>query len=238
MIERGKQIFAFSHGLGKLDGRTISELFATRADKHAGSNKSWPDGTFPSSKGRRQECSAKTKLVRDATDAFSPCGAHRFRTVSLGKAGSFHANELIGEPYGLAYEIVNQKLNKLPPRTIQELGAQFAQGLELELTHSFRTDRSNKRIDKRGQSHTTSYYCRNRNFETVRCPLICQDLQIFTWGIQSLTDLPYRRSSRNRLNNTQISLSRPNTARKSTRSVKKQSANLFPLQRSRKADGG
>ncbi|KAF9785778.1 Gcd10p-domain-containing protein [Thelephora terrestris] len=42
-------------------------------------------------------------------------------TVSLGKAGSFHASELIGDPYGLAYEIVNQKLHKLPPKTIQEL---------------------------------------------------------------------------------------------------------------------
>ncbi|KAF9650278.1 Gcd10p-domain-containing protein [Thelephora ganbajun] len=42
-------------------------------------------------------------------------------TVSLGKAVTFHANELIGDPYGLAYEIVNQKLHRLPPKTIQEL---------------------------------------------------------------------------------------------------------------------
>jgi tRNA (adenine58-N1)-methyltransferase non-catalytic subunit len=53
---------------------------------------------------------------------FLHCRANCLRTVSLGKAGSFHASELIGDPYGLAYEIVDQKLHKLPPKTIQELG--------------------------------------------------------------------------------------------------------------------
>ena len=53
---------------------------------------------------------------------FSHRGVDCLRAVSLGKAGSFHADELIGDPYGLAYEIVDQKLHKLPPNTIQELG--------------------------------------------------------------------------------------------------------------------
>jgi hypothetical protein len=123
VIERRNKSSALSHGLGKLDGRTNSELFATTTDKHAGGNNPWPDGTFPSSERRHQECGTKTKLVRSAPDGFSRCRADCFRTVSLGKAGTFHANELIGDPYGLAYEIVNQKLNKLPPKTIQELGA-------------------------------------------------------------------------------------------------------------------
>lgn len=43
------------------------------------------------------------------------------KTLSLGKTGSFHASELIGQPYGLAYDIVDQKLHRLPPKTIQEL---------------------------------------------------------------------------------------------------------------------
>ena len=89
---------------------------------------------------------------------FSRYRADCFRTVSLGKAGSFHANELIGEPYGLAYEIVNQKLNKLPPRTIQELGAKRVRGFEPELTFSSElTEATNELIndDKVVQPLTT-----------------------------------------------------------------------------------
>lgn len=67
-------------------------------------------------------CGTETELVRSGLGDFSSYRADCFRTVSLGKAGSFYANELIGDPYGLAYEIVNQKLHKLPPKTIQELG--------------------------------------------------------------------------------------------------------------------
>lgn len=42
--------------------------------------------------------------------------------VSLGRVGSFFANELIGHPYGLSYEIHDKKLKRLPPRTMQEIG--------------------------------------------------------------------------------------------------------------------
>ncbi|KAF7303222.1 hypothetical protein MKEN_01286000 [Mycena kentingensis (nom. inval.)] len=43
-------------------------------------------------------------------------------TVSLGRVGSFFANELIGQPYGRTYDIVNKKLTLLPPRTLAEVG--------------------------------------------------------------------------------------------------------------------
>ncbi|KAF9567796.1 Gcd10p-domain-containing protein [Agrocybe pediades] len=42
-------------------------------------------------------------------------------TVSIGKFGAFHANELIGQPYGLTYEIVDKKLKYLPPKTLEEV---------------------------------------------------------------------------------------------------------------------
>jgi Gcd10p family len=45
------------------------------------------------------------------------------RTVNIGKFGAFHANELIGQPFGLNYEIVSKKLKLLPPKTWQEIGA-------------------------------------------------------------------------------------------------------------------
>ncbi|KAG8219563.1 Gcd10p-domain-containing protein [Butyriboletus roseoflavus] len=41
--------------------------------------------------------------------------------VSLGRVGSFPANELIGQPYGFAYEILEKKLKRLPPRTMDEI---------------------------------------------------------------------------------------------------------------------
>lgn len=43
-------------------------------------------------------------------------------TITLGRVGSFHANDLIKQPYGLAYEIVDKKLKVLPPRSLDEVG--------------------------------------------------------------------------------------------------------------------
>ncbi|KAF8167364.1 Gcd10p family-domain-containing protein [Crassisporium funariophilum] len=45
----------------------------------------------------------------------------RNMTVVVGKSGSFFANELIGQPYGLTYEVADKKLIYLPPRTLQEV---------------------------------------------------------------------------------------------------------------------
>jgi tRNA (adenine58-N1)-methyltransferase non-catalytic subunit len=36
--------------------------------------------------------------------------------------GSFPASDLIQQPYGLAYEIVDKRLKVMPPRTLQEVG--------------------------------------------------------------------------------------------------------------------
>jgi tRNA (adenine-N(1)-)-methyltransferase non-catalytic subunit len=46
-------------------------------------------------------------------------------TVSLGKLGGFHANELIDEPYGRTYDIVDKKLKLVPPCSLEELGRPF-----------------------------------------------------------------------------------------------------------------
>ncbi|KAI9057742.1 Gcd10p-domain-containing protein [Trametes sanguinea] len=42
-------------------------------------------------------------------------------TVNLGKFGSFYGNELVGQPFGLTYEIIDKKLKVLPPRPMQEV---------------------------------------------------------------------------------------------------------------------
>ncbi|KAF9531922.1 Gcd10p family-domain-containing protein [Crepidotus variabilis] len=41
--------------------------------------------------------------------------------INIGKVGSFHANELIGHPYGLSYEIKEKKLFILPTRSVEEV---------------------------------------------------------------------------------------------------------------------
>ncbi|KAG6907270.1 hypothetical protein DXG01_009644 [Tephrocybe rancida] len=42
-------------------------------------------------------------------------------TVTIGRLGSFFANELINQPYGLTFEMVDKKLKIVPPRTLQEV---------------------------------------------------------------------------------------------------------------------
>ncbi|KAJ3549898.1 hypothetical protein NM688_g5131 [Phlebia brevispora] len=44
-----------------------------------------------------------------------------FRNINLGKFGTFSSNELVGQPYGLSYDIVDKKLKLAPPKTIQEV---------------------------------------------------------------------------------------------------------------------
>ncbi|KAF7792269.1 hypothetical protein EIP86_003305 [Pleurotus ostreatoroseus] len=41
--------------------------------------------------------------------------------INLGKFGSFNSGELVGQPYGLNYDIVDKKLKLAPPRVIQEV---------------------------------------------------------------------------------------------------------------------
>jgi tRNA (adenine58-N1)-methyltransferase non-catalytic subunit len=42
--------------------------------------------------------------------------------VNLGKFGSFLADELVNQPYGLTYEVVNKTISVIPPPAVQELG--------------------------------------------------------------------------------------------------------------------
>ncbi|KAF9469832.1 Gcd10p family-domain-containing protein [Collybia nuda] len=43
------------------------------------------------------------------------------QTITIGRLGSFFANELVEQPYGLTYEMLNKKLKVVPPRTLQEV---------------------------------------------------------------------------------------------------------------------
>ncbi|KAF8921951.1 Gcd10p family-domain-containing protein [Mucidula mucida] len=47
--------------------------------------------------------------------------ADKDSTITVGRLGSFYANELIGQPFGFTHEIVDKKLKVVPPRTLQEV---------------------------------------------------------------------------------------------------------------------
>lgn len=60
--------------------------------------------------------------MQEQKKLYSFCAQKLYRNVVIGKFGSFLANELIGQPYGLTYEIVDKRLEYLPPRTLEQVG--------------------------------------------------------------------------------------------------------------------
>ncbi|KDQ63239.1 hypothetical protein JAAARDRAFT_188836 [Jaapia argillacea MUCL 33604] len=62
-----------------------------------------------------------TVLLRLPTGDTRSVKVEKDSTVSLGRVGSFSSNELVGQPYGLTYEIVEKGLQVLPPHTLQEV---------------------------------------------------------------------------------------------------------------------
>ena len=70
------------------------------------------------------------------------------RNVGLGKFGSFRSDELVGQPYGLTYTIVEKSLKVVAPRPIQEVGMQ-ASFYECRVFDSFTedTDATNELIN-------------------------------------------------------------------------------------------
>ena len=75
-----------------------------------------PKGDFKSIKVEKDTCVCRSNKITDIVLK------KLYRNVVIGKFGSFLANELIGQPYGFTYEIVDKKLKYLPPRTLEEVG--------------------------------------------------------------------------------------------------------------------
>lgn len=50
---------------------------------------------------------------------------NKSRVVTVGKVGSFFANELINEQYGYTYEIIDKKLKVVPPKTLEDIGMEY-----------------------------------------------------------------------------------------------------------------
>ncbi|KAJ3535809.1 hypothetical protein NMY22_g6316 [Coprinellus aureogranulatus] len=60
-------------------------------------------------------------LIRIPRGDVKQIKAEKNGTAVIPKFGSFYCNDLIGQPYGLSYEIVGKNLRLLPPQTIQEV---------------------------------------------------------------------------------------------------------------------
>ncbi|TRM66234.1 Gcd10p family-domain-containing protein [Schizophyllum amplum] len=65
--------------------------------------------------------SGNTVLLRVPSGDVRGIKIEKNTTVSLGRFGSFHANELLDEPYGLTYEIADKKLTVIPPKSHEEI---------------------------------------------------------------------------------------------------------------------
>lgn len=65
--------------------------------------------------------SGHTVLLRLPSGETKGFKVEKDATVSIGRVGSFRANELIGHPYGLTYEIHGKELTVQPPCTLQEV---------------------------------------------------------------------------------------------------------------------
>ncbi|KAG1795702.1 Gcd10p-domain-containing protein [Suillus plorans] len=65
--------------------------------------------------------SGHTVLLRLPSGETKGFKVEKDATISIGRVGSFRANELIGHPYGLTYEIRGKELTVQPPHTLQEV---------------------------------------------------------------------------------------------------------------------
>ncbi|KIY73604.1 Gcd10p-domain-containing protein [Cylindrobasidium torrendii FP15055 ss-10] len=61
-------------------------------------------------------------LVRSPNGDIRAVKADKDTNISVGRQGSFHANEIIGHPFGFTYEIFSKKeLKIIPPKTLNEV---------------------------------------------------------------------------------------------------------------------
>ncbi|KAH7910456.1 Gcd10p-domain-containing protein [Hygrophoropsis aurantiaca] len=65
--------------------------------------------------------SGDTVLIKLPNGETRSVKVDRDSTISLGRIGSFYADELLDKPHGLTYEITGKTLKVLPPRTLQEV---------------------------------------------------------------------------------------------------------------------
>ncbi|KAI9512878.1 Gcd10p-domain-containing protein [Russula earlei] len=62
-----------------------------------------------------------TVLLRVPTGDIKSCKLEADSVINLGKFGSFPADALINQPYGLTYEVANKTINVIPPPAVEEL---------------------------------------------------------------------------------------------------------------------
>lgn len=76
-----------------------------------------PNGDTKAVKIEKDRCAARIPFL------FFCSPEKNSSSISLGRLGVFHGNELINEPFGRTYDIIDKKLKLVPPRTLAEVGA-------------------------------------------------------------------------------------------------------------------
>ena len=112
---------------------------------------------------------------------------HYHSAVVIPKFGSFLANELVGQPYGMTYEIEDKKLKYVAPKTLDEIGTtcRFLSWHAFSTTLS-RGYRRNQRINQWRRVRPTFDCGRNPGIEAIRCTCICK---FKTWNNSSYFSL-------------------------------------------------
>ena len=125
-----------------------------------------PKGDFKSVKVEKNTCVWRSKIYSVRSKLY--------RNVVVGKFGSFLANELIGQPYGLTYEIVDKKLKYLPPRSLDEVGRWLSSPpFYCSWRDCYRGHWRHQRTHQRWGICTTVNCWWNTGFETVGRSCIC-----------------------------------------------------------------
>lgn len=116
-LNRGRKVFALSSLMAEVvPSQSHPPKVKTSSVIEAGDNVLIK---LPNNEVRSVKVNKNSWVPHFATSALKLTS---LRTIPVGRFGSFHANELVGQPYGLTYEIAEKKLKAIPPRSIQEVG--------------------------------------------------------------------------------------------------------------------
>lgn len=165
--------------------------------------------TFEDTQWRCAKRQGRQRLVRWGELTCRSVLTVKYRLLSLGRVGTFQANDLIDQPYGMGFEIVDKRLQVLPPRTLQEVGRRslisapgrikifFIRGYRCyEWTHQWWT------------VCPTSYFGRDWSVKTIGCacysnrfpqPIIPSDLWFSLWHHQEANRAACKLLAKNRI---------------------------------------
>jgi len=150
------------------------------------------------------------------------CSLHR--NVAIPRVGSVTADDLIGQPYGLTYEIQQKNLKTLPPKTLQEVGACLRIILSIlplaDFVNTEDTDATNELINDGEFVQPLTF----NEIQALRQSGVHASVRLrYSLFVRSNLRIQCRKSSKSRLSNIPTTNSRLNTVKKNTRNARRRS---------------